>query len=123
MTTNIRNRLPHVIGASVLVVALTGAVSAIDAMSSETASQAQASSSAPEVNCKFRIEQGKVVTFPRGCRLPGGGGTSATLDGGLTAVTTMNTGNQTTSPLDGGLTAVTTMNTGTSSAGATTGGR
>ncbi|GES30814.1 hypothetical protein San01_33010 [Streptomyces angustmyceticus] len=102
MTTNIRNRLPHVIGASVLVVALTGTVSAIDAMSSETASQAQASSSAPEVNCKFRIELGKVVAFPRGCRLPGGGGISATLDGGLTAVTTMNTAARSTGATTGG---------------------
>ncbi|MFI0709739.1 hypothetical protein ACH4SK_03615 [Streptomyces inhibens] len=139
MATDIRKRIPHVIGASFLAVTLTGTVGAIGAMSAEAGPQAKATSSSPEVICQTRVVNGKVVTSPPGCRLPrsgsttatttstttssSGGRTGVTLDGGLTAVTTIGGGGKANGvTLDGGLTAVTTMSGGATSTGSTTGG-
>ncbi|MGW7489315.1 hypothetical protein, partial [Streptomyces sp. NPDC054786] len=146
--TNIRKRIPHVIGASVLAVTLTGTVGAITAMGADTAptkAATQTSSQAPDVRClsfHFDKQTGKLVKFPPNCTLRrlGGGTTGATTTGATiggrtggsttgattTGATTTTTGaSSTTGATTTGATTTTTgasSTTGATTTGATTGG-
>ncbi|WP_176605156.1 hypothetical protein, partial [Streptomyces angustmyceticus] len=129
---NIRKRIPHVIGASVLAVTLTGTLGAISAVGADASSassaksKAQVSKQVPDVRCRsvfVNRRTGRLVKFPPNCVLGriGGGIGSVTTGATTTGATTTTTGS--TSTTGATTTGATTTTTGaTSTTGATTTG-